>query len=132
MLLFKICLGCFFALCSSAPATEDSAAVVEYQNLKIDSSGGSNYDFGTSNGIEAKVDADPDNNVNGEYSYVSPDGEAIKVVYKAGPGIGFQPLEGVHPAIIKAIEYIVDHPPENSKFQRLDVRKNTGGFAIQL
>jgi hypothetical protein len=105
---------------------------VEYQNLKIDPSGSYRYAFGTSNNIEATVDADAENNLNGEYSYVAPDGETIKVVYTAGPGLGFFPTEGVHPAIVKAIQYIVDHPPADSSIQRFDVRKNTEGFGVPL
>jgi len=124
-----VILVSFLALAQSAPVSNEGEATVSFQNARIEEDGAYKYDFGTSNGIEANVEADSSNLVNGEYSYKQDDGSEVRVAYIAGEGLGFQPLEGVHPSIIAAIKYIVDHPPEDS-VPRLDKRLNEGGFKI--
>lgn len=49
------------------------------------------------------------NFMSGEYAYKDSSGNDVKVVYIAGEGVGFMPLTGIHPAILKAVQYIVDH-----------------------
>lgn len=106
-------------IASPVPEVESEAKTLS-QSLVINPGGSYAYDYQTSNGIAAKADADDRNTVNGEYSYPNADGSEVKVAYKAGEGIGFMPLEGVHPAIIKALQYIIDHPPVEGP--QLDVR----------
>lgn len=92
----------------SSPAPQDeSHAKTDAQHQEIKSDGSYAYDFHTSNNIESDVKADSLNKVTGQYSYKDPSGRDIKVSYIAGEGIGFMPLEGVDPEIIKAVQYIV-------------------------
>lgn len=101
---------------------DESQAKTIVQSSLINLDGSYAYEYQTSNDIAAKADADDKNLVNGEYSYKNADGSEVKVVYKAGAGIGFMPLEGVHPAIIKALQYIEANPPKDGP--TLDVRSD--------
>lgn len=71
----------------------------------------------TSNGIHVDSHGDAQGNIKGTFSYVSPEGETIKVSYTAD-------AEGYHPDnlptpppvpahVIKAQEYIAAHPPKD-------------------
>lgn len=91
ILFFKIIWLALAALALSASATSDdeSQAMTNSFNSQINTDGSYIYDFETSNNIRVKADADANNLVNGEYSYKDPQGNDVKVVYKAGTALLF-------------------------------------------
>lgn len=69
----------------------------------------------TSNNIDESRYGDEHGNIHGEYSWISPDGEHIKVTYVADEN-GYQPsselLPTPHPipeAIVRSLEYLKAH-----------------------
>ncbi|XP_017892831.1 endocuticle structural glycoprotein SgAbd-8-like [Ceratina calcarata] len=87
--------------------------------------GSYSFSYETANGIQAQeigylkyagTQAEA-NEAQGSYSYTAPNGELVQVTYVANEN-GFQP-QGSHippipPQILKALEYIAQHPEENN------------------
>ncbi|KAM7343196.1 larval cuticle protein 4-like [Cochliomyia hominivorax] len=72
----------------------------------------------TSNGISARASGDVHGNINGDFQWISPEGEHIALSYVADEN-GYQPNSDVlptpHPipeAILKSLDYIASHPPK--------------------
>lgn len=65
-------------------ATKDLAeedAVIEKEEVKFNEDQGYQYLFETSNKIKARQEGDGESIVEGEYSYVDPDGRLVRVTY---------------------------------------------------
>lgn len=79
---------------------------------------GFNYQLETTNSIRAQANGDAYGNVQGNFEWVSPEGEHIAVNYVADEN-GYQPDSSILPvgppipeAILKALRYIETHPPK--------------------
>lgn len=96
---------------------DKDAQVLSFKNDPADAEGNYAYAFETSNGIQAQEAGNP-NGVAGSYEFVSPEGEKIFLTYTADEN-GYQPT-GEHlptpppipEAILKSLEYIAAHPPQ--------------------
>lgn len=100
-------------------ANLDQDAVVTNFNSEINPDGSYNYAYETSNGISASEQGTGGEQASGSYSYVSPEGENIRVSYTADAD-GFKPDNLPQPppipeAILKALEYIAANPPQERK-----------------
>ncbi|KAM7342780.1 larval cuticle protein 4-like [Cochliomyia hominivorax] len=85
---------------------------------------GFNYHLETTNGISAKASGDAYGNVQGDFQWISPEGEHVAVNYVADEN-GYQPSSDIlptpHPipdAILKALDYIASHPPKEEGHQQ--------------
>ncbi|KAM7355812.1 pupal cuticle protein Edg-78E-like isoform 1-T2 [Cochliomyia hominivorax] len=95
------------------------AEITKYENY-IDQKGNYKYEYATTNGINAGEQGVGGETASGGFSYQSPEGEFIQISYLADEN-GFQP-QGAHlptpppiPAhILKALEYIRTHPPQEN------------------
>ncbi|XP_065368392.1 larval cuticle protein 2-like [Calliphora vicina] len=79
---------------------------------------GFDYHLETTNAISAKSSGDAYGNVQGEFQWISPEGEHIALSYVADEN-GYQPNSAVLPtpppipaAILRSLEYIASHPPK--------------------
>ncbi|XP_049696231.2 larval cuticle protein LCP-17-like [Helicoverpa armigera] len=109
-----------------APASKDAAAVIVRQELDVGVEGQYQWAIETDNGITASesgalknVGAEtPAEVVQGAAGWTSPEGEVISLQYVADEN-GYQP-QGSHlptpppipEAILRALQYIKDHPPK--------------------
>lgn len=109
------------AIINCVQAEDESQAQILYHDQNIEADGGYRYSFGTSNGIEVKVEGSPENEVLGSYEYPGTDGALVKVEYKAGIN-GYIPLSGVHPAILEYLQKLTSVPQE----QQIDARFGQG------
>jgi hypothetical protein len=120
-----LCLVAASALAApQAPRGSDAAATIEKDDREVNFDGSYRYSYQTSNGIAAdeqgalkNVGTDAEGiAAAGQFSYVSPEGVPIRVVYSADDN-GFQP-QGDHlptpppipPAIQRALEYLATLP----------------------
>lgn len=91
---------------------EEFDAVIENEEVKFNEDQGYQYNFETSNNIKQRQEGDGESIVEGEYSYVDPDGRLVRVTYTAGAGIGFNPKsEIIDPAIQEGVELVLKNPP---------------------
>lgn len=114
----------------AAPVDDTSPIPILKQALDGPNPDGSyNYGYETGNGIQAQEEGHLNNvgtdnealEAHGSYSYTDDNGQTYQITYTANEN-GFQP-EGTHlptappvPAqILKALQYIAEHPEENEK-----------------
>ncbi|XP_075159604.1 pupal cuticle protein Edg-78E-like [Haematobia irritans] len=97
---------------------DKDAQVLSFKNDPADAEGNYAYAFETSNGIQQQEAGNPAG-VAGSYEFVSPEGEKFLVSYTADEN-GYQPVGDHLPtpppipeAIVKALEYIAAHPPQD-------------------
>ncbi|XP_014097358.1 larval cuticle protein 2-like [Bactrocera oleae] len=124
--MFKYVLLFAFVAYASAAAVSTSSddAHAEVSLLTYDvRADGFDSALETSNSIHVVQHGDAKGNINGEYGWISPEGEHISVNYIADES-GYHPQSELLPtappvpeAIVKALEYIAAHPPK-------DVSKN--------
>jgi len=98
--------------------------VVTKYRSEINEDGSYNYEYGTSNNIQAQESGVGGAYAAGSYSYTAPDGEPINLEYTADEN-GYQPRGDHLPTpppipdyILKALEYIEKHP-----FARIQLKK---------
>jgi hypothetical protein len=110
---------------SSTQKIDESTAETLRQELEINPDNSYRYAFETSNNINVQEEGDGVSKVLGSYSYIDPDGNPVNVQYEAGDGIGFKPSgDGIHPAILKALEYILSHLPPKEDPVDFEERRN--------
>ncbi|XP_017080229.1 pupal cuticle protein Edg-78E [Drosophila eugracilis] len=118
--MFKLsfCLVAALMLASVyADNINKDAVITRSDVLPADPEGNYNYAYETSNGIQAQESGNPNGKV-GSYAFVSPEGEQVALTYTADEN-GYQP-QGAHlptpppipEAILRALEYIAAHPPQ--------------------
>ncbi|KAM7344116.1 larval cuticle protein 2-like, partial [Cochliomyia hominivorax] len=109
-------IACLVAYVSCAPVSDDDVHA-EVTNLKSDvRADGFDSVLDTSNHIHEAASGDEHGNIHGDFEWISPEGEHIKVSYVADEH-GYQPVGDVvptpHPipeAILKSIAYNEAHP----------------------
>lgn len=111
---------------SDAQKLDESTAETIKQELAINPDNSYRYSYETSNNIKAEEEGDGVSKVQGSYSYIDPDGNPVNVQYEAGENIGFKPSgDGIHPAILKALDYILSHlPPKEDQEDSQQRRRN--------
>lgn len=114
--MFKLCIA--FALAATVLAANlDKDAYIEKYDSVVNPDGSFRYAVQTSNGIAAESQGDQNGNVQGSYSWISPEGEDVGISYIAddygyrasGRSIPTPPPIPEH--IIKALRYIAENPP---------------------
>lgn len=121
------------AVAAAAPADPNTTPIpIVKQALDGPNPDGTyNYSYETGNGIQAEEEGHLNNagtdqeaiEARGSFSYTGADGQTYHVSYVANEN-GFQP-EGAHlpttpavpPQILKALQYIAEHPEENEEPQ---------------
>ncbi|XP_030388383.1 larval cuticle protein III/IV-like [Scaptodrosophila lebanonensis] len=113
--MFKFLLIC--AIMGLAAAGDDAAAQIESLENDVRPDGFSTS-FKTSNGIAQTASGDEHGNIQGQYSFTSPEGVPVQISYVADEN-GYVPTGDQLPvpppipeAILRAIEYIKAHPPK--------------------
>ncbi|SPP85427.1 pupal cuticle protein Edg-78E [Drosophila guanche] len=115
--MFKITLiiGMLFLVAVTWAADESQATITKYKN-EIKNDGSYNWEYGTSNGIEAKESGVGSAYAAGSVAYTAPNGENIQLEYTADEN-GYQPRGAHLPTppptpdyILKALAYIEAHP----------------------
>ncbi|CAH0602319.1 unnamed protein product [Chrysodeixis includens] len=125
-LILSICVAVAAADVSHILPKDEAAAHILKQELDVGVEGEYQYSYETDNGISASetgrlVNAGQENAAEvaqGEASWTSPEGDKISLSYIADEN-GYQP-QGSHlptpppipEAILRAIQYIKDHPPK--------------------
>ncbi|XP_065368327.1 larval cuticle protein 2-like [Calliphora vicina] len=112
-----ILIAAFVAYVGAAAISSDDDVHAEVTNLKSDvRADGFETALDTSNHIHQAASGDEHGNIHGDFEWVSPEGEHIKVTYVADEH-GYQPVGDVvptpHPipeAILKSIAYNAAHP----------------------
>uniref|UniRef100_A0A034WL63 Larval cuticle protein 2 n=1 Tax=Bactrocera dorsalis TaxID=27457 RepID=A0A034WL63_BACDO len=116
--MFKyVLLVAFVAYASAAAVSSSDDAHAEVSLLKSDVRvDGFDTALETSNSIHVVQHGDEKGNINGEYGWVSPEGEHVIINYVADES-GYHPKSELLPtappvpeAIVKALEYIASHP----------------------
>ncbi|XP_011184379.2 larval cuticle protein 2 [Zeugodacus cucurbitae] len=86
---------------------------------------GFEYALETSNGIQSAQSGDANGNIQGDFQWVSPEGEHVQFSYIADEN-GYQPKSDLLPTpppipeyIIRALEYIRTHPPKEESERRV-------------
>uniref|UniRef100_A0A1I8NV34 Uncharacterized protein n=1 Tax=Stomoxys calcitrans TaxID=35570 RepID=A0A1I8NV34_STOCA len=99
----------------SSASTDDAHAEVTHFSSDVRADG-FDYTFDTTNAIHAAASGNANGDIQGDFSWISPEGENVAVQYVADEN-GYQPSSDVlptpHPipeAILKALEYIRTHP----------------------
>ncbi|XP_030385792.1 larval cuticle protein LCP-17 [Scaptodrosophila lebanonensis] len=112
---------CFVA--TSYAGDESQAIITKYEN-DIKPDGSYNYEYGTSNNIQAQESGVGSVYAAGSYQYTAPNGENIQLEYTADVN-GYQPKGNHLPTpppipdyILKALAYIEAHP-----FTRIQLKK---------
>ncbi|XP_018398874.1 PREDICTED: larval cuticle protein 8-like [Cyphomyrmex costatus] len=130
MNLLVITMCAFVAVAIAAPVDNVSPVPIVKQALDGPNPDGSyNYNYETGNGIQVQEEghlnnAGTDNEAleaHGSFSFTDATGQTYQISYVANEN-GFQP-EGAHlptappvpPQILKALQYIAEHPEENEK-----------------
>lgn len=125
-----IALYAFVAVTVAAPVDNTTPIPILKQALDGPNPDGSySYNYETGNGIQAQEEGHLNNvgtdnealEVRGSFSYTDADGNTHQISYVANEN-GFQP-EGAHlptappvpPEILKALQYIAEHPEENEE-----------------
>ncbi|XP_017468820.1 PREDICTED: pupal cuticle protein Edg-78E-like [Rhagoletis zephyria] len=106
-----------------AGSSADAHAEIRSLTNDLKEDGSYNYQFETSNGIAAQESGVGGHYATGSSQYYSPEGQLIQLTYTADEN-GFQP-QGAHlptpppipEAILKALEYIRTHPPQEEQQQ---------------
>ncbi|GLV39273.1 Cuticular protein 49Aa [Carabus blaptoides fortunei] len=128
MKVVLVCMLAFIAVAKAFP--QEPIPIVRYETEGVNVDGSYKFSYETGNQITAeekgyvKNAGNPDQETQvaeGQYSYTSPEGEKISIVYIADEN-GFQP-QGDHlptpppipEAILKALEYNAAHPEEEEK-----------------
>ncbi|XP_039954904.1 larval cuticle protein 2-like [Bactrocera neohumeralis] len=120
--MFKyVLLVAFVAYASAAAVSSSDDAHAEVSVLKSDVRvDGFDTALETSNSIHVVQHGDEKGNINGEYGWVSPEGEHVSVNYVADES-GYHPQSELLPvappvpeAIVKALAYIAAHPSKES------------------
>ncbi|XP_037720848.1 larval cuticle protein LCP-17-like [Drosophila subpulchrella] len=113
MLVASAFLACAYA---AASYSQDAGAYITKSGGDIRPDGHYDYAYETSNGIAAQESGLGGHQVNGGYSYYSPEGQLVQIQYLADEN-GFQPQGALLPtpppipaAILKSLEYIRTHP----------------------
>ncbi|XP_075161484.1 pupal cuticle protein Edg-78E-like [Haematobia irritans] len=118
---FFICLTILaFAASALGDNIDKNAEIRSLTNDASDPEGNYQYAFETSNGIQIQALGNPAG-VSGSVNYISPEGEHIALSYTADEE-GYHPV-GDHlptpppvPAyVLRALEYIRSHPPQEQK-----------------
>ncbi|XP_058979468.1 larval cuticle protein 4-like, partial [Musca domestica] len=113
------------SLIAAAAATSDDANA-EVKHFQSDvSEHGFQYAYDTTNAIHAAAAGSAYGEHNGDFSWISPEGEHVAIQYVADEN-GYQPSGDILPtpppipeAILKALEYIRTHP----RYEEEPVRK---------
>uniref|UniRef100_A0A034WNP6 Larval cuticle protein 2 n=1 Tax=Bactrocera dorsalis TaxID=27457 RepID=A0A034WNP6_BACDO len=120
--MFKyVLLVAFVAYASAAAVSSSDDAHAEVSLLKSDVRvDGFDTALETTNSIHAVQHGDEKGNINGEYGWVSPEGEHVLINYVADES-GYHPQSELLPvappvpeAIVKALAYIAAHPSKES------------------
>ncbi|XP_018791952.1 PREDICTED: larval cuticle protein 2-like [Bactrocera latifrons] len=120
--MFKyVLLVAFIAYASAAAvsSSDDAHAEVSLQKSEVRVNG-FDTELETSNSIHVVQHGDEKGNINGEYGWISPEGEHVIINYVADES-GYHPQSELLPvappvpeAIVKALEYIASHPSKES------------------
>ncbi|XP_018302770.1 larval cuticle protein 8 [Mycetomoellerius zeteki] len=130
MNLLVIALCALVAVAIAAPVDNTSPIPIVKQALDGPNPDGSyNYNYETGNGIHVQEEGHLNNvgtdnealEAHGSFSFTDADGQTYQISYVANEN-GFQP-EGAHlptvppvpPQILKALQYIAEHPEENQE-----------------
>ncbi|KAM8708872.1 hypothetical protein ACLKA7_015785 [Drosophila subpalustris] len=112
---------CLVACCSAA---DESDAIVTQYRSEVNEDGSYNYDYATSNNIQAQESGVGGSYATGSYGYTAPDGQPINLEYTADEN-GYQPRGDHLPTpppipdyILRALKYIEAHP-----FTRIQLKK---------
>ncbi|KAG5330988.1 CU17 protein, partial [Acromyrmex heyeri] len=125
-----IALCALVAVAIAAPVDNTSPIPIVKQALDGPNPDGSyNYNYETGNGIHAQEEGHLNNvgtdnealEAHGSFSFTDADGQTYQISYIANEN-GFQP-QGAHlptappvpPQILRALQYIAEHPEENEK-----------------
>ncbi|CAD7012866.1 larval cuticle protein 4 [Ceratitis capitata] len=119
--MFKyVLLFAFVAYAAANGAEDDAHAEITVREMEVFADG-FRAALETTNHIHVVQSGDAAGNIQGDYSYVSPEGENIAVSYVADAS-GYHPKSELLPtapptpaAILKALEYIAAHPPKEEK-----------------
>ena len=124
-IFLKIIAAVFALLACGSSAVSDAdknAETTKYVN-DIDVYGNYQYDYATTNGINAGEQGTGGSDAKGAYSYYSPEGVYVQLAYTANEA-GFQASGSHLPTpppipyhILKSLEYIRAHPPKSEDFQ---------------
>ncbi|XP_012544117.1 cuticular protein RR-1 motif 6 isoform X1 [Bombyx mori] len=128
-LLVTLALGCVAAdvshVIANANANANRDAKIIRQELDVNPDGAYHWTYETENGIVADEtgglknpqDENPIPSVQGRVSWTAPDGQLVEIQYVADEN-GYQPQGSFIPtpppipeAIVRALQYIQDHPP---------------------
>ncbi|XP_054741024.1 larval cuticle protein 2-like [Anastrepha obliqua] len=121
--MFKyVLLFAFIAYVSAGAVGKSDDAAAEITVLSSDvRPDGFEAALETSNSIRQVSSGDAAGNIKGEYEWVSPEGQTVKVSYIADAN-GYQPQSDLLPtsppipdAIVKELEYLAAHPSKESK-----------------
>uniref|UniRef100_A0A0C9R849 Lcp2_1 protein n=1 Tax=Fopius arisanus TaxID=64838 RepID=A0A0C9R849_9HYME len=120
-MLKYVLLVAFVAYASAAAVSSSDDAHAEVSLLKSDVRvDGFDTALETTNSIHAVQHGDEKGNINGEYGWVSPEGEHVLINYVADES-GYHPQSELLPvappvpeAIVKALAYIAAHPSKES------------------
>ncbi|XP_017133621.1 larval cuticle protein LCP-17 [Drosophila elegans] len=111
------------AIAVARAADESQAEITKYRN-EIKPDGSYNWEFGTSNGIDARESGVGGVQATGSVKYSAPDGTPIQLEYTADEN-GYRPTGAHLPTpppipdyILKALAYIEAHP-----FKRIQLKK---------
>lgn len=95
--------------------TDDANAEVTHYAADVRADG-FQYAFDTTNAIHAAASGNANGDINGDFSWISPEGEQVVLQYVADEN-GYQPDSALLPtpppipaAILKSLEYIRTHP----------------------
>ncbi|EDV59524.1 larval cuticle protein 4 [Drosophila erecta] len=109
--MFKILLVC--ALVAMVAANENIAVIEQVSDVQAD---GFSNKLVLDNGSASSASGDVHGNIEGVFEWISPEGEHVRVSYKADEN-GYQPQSDLLPtpppvpeAILKALAYIQAHP----------------------
>lgn len=110
--------------CVNGDHIDKDAQILNYKSEGPDAEGNYAYSFDTSNGIQQEENGNLERGAAGYFAFVSPEGDKYTLTYTANEN-GFQPTGDHLPtppptpeAILKSLEYLAAHPPQETTTQQ--------------